>query len=448
MKVQLASNTSAFMRDERGLVTHLALVVTILVLIFGGMALDTSNARLTRSVLQTAADAAAQAGILDLPDQATALTSALEIANSNLTGASINSAITSERVAFGRWSERNQTFVATTTNPNAIKITATRSAANSNPVPTFLLKMAGFSSWNIETHSISFRDVECQTADISTNGTFSITSNNEFYNSFCVSANEISLNNNNHFDDDNRFYVPSFSDITFNGGTSMASIIGRGTDNSDAGLTYADIVEESTDYASSYTMDVDTLGDFFLDPSFADQPSYINTSAAVIQIAAKNVKYTSFIPGRIYEVTCGGSDGTKAQFFNGAVVQQIVMVSECKIQIGTTSVLEDVILVSRDTSNKSVYAASKVQLGTNDACAEGGGVKIYAAGDFSSAAKLEAYGAFISTVGSVSIAAKSGGIAGIEIQANGDVSFSAQASFGSCKTDENSSLELSYRLVE
>ena len=89
-----------------------------------------------------------------------------------------------------------------------------------------------------------------------------------------------------------------------------------------------------------------------------------------------------------------------------------------------------------------------MQLGANDSCAEGGGVKIYAVGDFSSAAQLETYGAYISTVGSVSIAAKSGGVAGIEIQANGDVSFSSQASFGTCKTDDDSSLELSYRLVE
>lgn len=436
-----------FIRDEDGLMTHLALVVLLIVLIFSGMSLDTNNARRMKHILQTAADAAARGAILDLPDQATALTSALELANANLTPDSVNSAVTSDSVTFGRWNEDDQTFTATTSSPNAVRVTATRSTANSNPLPTLLLRMAGFQSWNIEVSSTAFKKATCETVDIATNGSFSITSNNDFYNSYCITANAVDLNSNNTFDSGNRIYVPSFDAIDFNGASSLATVVGRGTDSSPSDLTYGDIFEVNTDFVSTYTADVETLADSYLDPGFAGQPDYINPAAAVIEIDASDVKYTDFEPGRIYEVVCGGGHGSKAQIFSGVVISEIVMVSECNIQIGARSVLSDVVLVSRDTSNKSVYAASKVVLGSDDDCAEGGEVKIFTAGDFDSAANLEAYGAYISAVGEVHIAGKADGIAGLEIQANGDISFSAQASFGTCSSADGGAQDVTYALV-
>ena len=47
----------AFYNDDRGMVTHLALVVLIIVLLFSGLSLDTANAYRVRFMLQTAADA-------------------------------------------------------------------------------------------------------------------------------------------------------------------------------------------------------------------------------------------------------------------------------------------------------------------------------------------------------------------------------------------------------
>ncbi len=289
---------------------------------------------------------------------------------------------------------------------------------------------------------------DCASVDVSTNSVFSITSNNDFYNGFCVkAAGGIDLNNNNYFDDDVILYVADFADIGFNGSNNMSTIVGRGTSDSSASLTYGDIFETTNEFTSVTTTEVEAMATNYLNAYWDGQPSYINTAASVIQVRAKDVKYTSFAPGRIYEVLCGGSNGNKAQFFNNSVVNDIVMVADCKIQLGKGSVFEDVILVSRDTSNKSVYAASKVQLGADDSCAAGGGVAIYAAGDFTSAAKLEVYGASITTLGEVQIAASADAIEGLTIRAVGDVTFSAQAQFGSCKDGWSSTADVAYLLV-
>jgi len=372
-----------FRGDQNGSMTYLALTVLMLILLFSGVSLDTTNARLNRTMLQTAADAAARAAVMELPDQTKAVTTALSLANDNLTGSSVNSAVTSNSIFFGRWDPVAEVFTKTTTNPNAVAIRAQRSTATSNALPTMLLRLAGFNSWNVEAETVAYRADDCTVADVATNGTFSITSNNDMYDSYCIVANEVNLNNNNHFDDGNRILVPAFSNIEFNGGTSMSTVVGRDTDSSSSTLAYSDIFKENTTVPNNFVSDVDTLAANYLDPSYANQPSYINTSASVIEIRAKDVKYTSFIPGRIYDVQCGGSKGTKAQFYHKVVVSQIVMVSDCKIQLGSRAAFDDVVLVSRDTGGKSVYAASNVQLGADDACADGGGVQIFTAGVFS-----------------------------------------------------------------
>jgi len=449
-----------FYGDERGMVTHFALVVMILVILFSGLSLDSTNAWRTKFMLQTAADATAHAAIIELQDAGNANVDnngknsirnlVLPLANANLTSDSKNSAITWSDIEFGVWDTSARTFTETNSNVDAVRVVARRSSAASNALPTMLLRVAGLQSWNIEVESVAYLMTEdCGVADISTNGFFSVTSNNDFYNAYCVEAAlGIDLNNGNEFDDDNVLFVTDFSDIGFPSSASMSSIVGRGTSTSSAGLTYGDIFQTKPDISAPYVADVETLGDNYLNPYWDAQPAYVNTASAVIQIAAKDVKYTAFAPGRIYEVTCGGSDGTKGQFFNNAYVTEVVIVSECKLQLGRNSVFEDVILVSRDTGNKSIYAASGVQLGMDDSCADGGGVRIYTAGSVSSAANLSVYGAFISAAGDVNVASGSNGVEGLTIYANGDVSFSSQATFGVCKDPSVSSGDVAYLLVQ
>jgi len=449
MKRRISDKLAQFAADEGGFATHFALTVLVLLILFSGLSVDTTNAWRVRAVLQIATDAAAEAGVMDLPNENAAMTSALKLAGDNLSEISSTMAVTSSNVEFGSWNTDNRKFTANATPTNAIRVTAVRSRSNSNPVPTFFLRLAGLTSWDVAAQSVAYRSsTDCATADISTKGKFDLTSNNDFYNGFCVAAKGgVEMNNNNQFDDNNIIYVKRLDDVDLPGSSSMATVVGRGTANSSASLTYGDVFQVKSDIATPYTTDISALASNYLDPLYSGQPDYINTAAAVIRLDARDVKYTSFIPGRIYEVQCGGSAGSKAQFYNGAEISKIVMVSDCKIQLGKGSSFENVVLVSKSTSSKSVYAAAKVRLGADDDCAVGGGVSIYTAGGFKSASKLKAYGAYISAVKKVKVAAQNDSIAGIRIDAGGDVSFSAQASFGSCKNSASAS-DVAYLLVK
>ncbi len=450
MKRWFGDARAGFFADERGMVTHLALTVMILVLLFAGLSVDTSNARRIRGILQIAADSAAHAGVMALPNKQKALDAALELANDNLTEISSAIAVTSNSVEFGSWDKATKKFTLNGTPRDAVRVTARLSSANKHPVPTFFLRLAGLKSWNVAAQSVAFRSAtQCETADISTGGRFELGSEGDFSNGFCVeAAGGVKMEERNRFDDDNKIYVKRLSDVQLPENTGMSTLVGRGTAKSSSTLTYGDIFDLKSPIAPAYVSNVVALADKYLDPVYAGQPSYINPSASVISINARDVKYTSFIPGRIYHVKCGENRGSKAQFYRGTEVSKVVLVSDCRIQLGKEASFQDVVMVSKSSSSKAVYAASEVKLGKDDSCGAGGGVSIYSAGGFTSASKLSANGLYISAVKDVKIAAKSDGIAGISIDAGGDVSFSAKASFGTCKNSFSSTAKVAYLLVK
>ncbi len=80
----------------------------------------------------------------------------------------------------------------------------------------------------------------------------------------------------------------------------------------------------------------------------------------------------------------------------------------CNLQLGNSSVFEDVVIMTTSTTNKSVYGANGVQLGKDDVCVGGGRVAICTASDVSSASGLIIYGAEVFALGEVQIAAQSG----------------------------------------
>lgn len=446
-----------FRKDEAGTMTHFAMMVLVITLFFSGMSVDSTNAWRVRNQLQTAADATAHAAVIELADagsseidataQNTIRAAVIGLANANLLGDNQNSAITNADITFGTWDFDAGTFTLSTSGVNAVRVMANRNTASGNALGTMLLRLGGMQSWNIQTESVAaMTEGGCVSASIATNGEFEITSNNTVYNDFCIfGADGIKLSNNNTFSDDAALVVPDFSQINWPGSVGMGTVVGRGTAESSATLTYADVFETGSGLTPTIPAAA-SMATNYLNPYYSDQPSYINPSASVITIRAKDVKYTSFQAGRIYEVECGGSKGSKAQFFAGAAVSEVVIVSECKIQLGNNSTFEDVVLVSTDTGSNSVKASNGIRLGADDSCAAGGEVLIYTAGEFNSASGLELYGATIYAEGMVHIAAQSNGVEGVNIYAEDDIKFSAQASLGGCPTGLNSA-ETAYRLV-
>jgi len=450
MRTTFITSLENFRNDERGLVTHFALTILILLILFAGLSVDSSNAWRVRSIMQTAADAAAQGGIMDLPDETTALETALALAGDNLDPISSGFAVTSSDIEFGSWDTSARSFTSGGSPTNAMRVTATRSSENNHPVQTFFLRLVALTSWDIQVQSVAYRSTaDCATADISTNAKFELDSDTNFYNGFCVeAAGSVKMDNDSTFDDNNIIYVDTLDHVDLPGSSSMSSVVGRGTATSSASLTYGDIFQVKSDISAPYKTDIASVAANYLDPFYSGQPDYINKSAAVIQIDAQDVKYTSFTPGRIYGVVCGDGHGEKAQFYKKSEISNVVIVSECKIQLGKESYFKNVVFVSESTNDKSVYASSKVQLGADDDCAAGGGVSIFAAGGFKTSSDFEAYGLTISTAKKVDISAKSDSIAGITINAGQDVKIAANGSFGTCKSSTSDAANASYLLVQ
>ncbi len=433
-----------FACDEDGFVTHFALTVMILVILFAGLSVDTANAWRTRTHLQAAADAAAHAALLALPDKKAALKAALELAGDNL--GSRSGAIVANQVQFGHWNPQKRSFRKDATPLDAVRVVAMRAGTNS--VPTFFLKFAGFKSWNITVESVAYRQTDaCVKPDISANGKITLYKENEFYKSYCIEAAQgVVLKDDNRFDDNNRIIVPALSDVSLPAGVTLSTQVGRGTGDSSTTLTYRDVVETRSPIAASYVSDVDALAAKYLDPLYEGQPAYINTAAPVIKLAARDVKYTIFQPGRIYNITCDSS-GT-AQFYKETEMRQVVVVSQCAMRIGKESKLRDVVLISRASGARSIRFAREVRLGKSDDCASGGGVEIYAAGDVVSDKDLRVNGVYISARGSVSLRNRENGIKGLTIDAAGNVSIRKKARFGTCKGSREDNLTVAYVLVK
>ncbi len=435
-----------FLSDEDGFVTHFALTVLILVILFAGLSVDSGNAWRVRTHLQAAADAAAHAAIIELPDEIAARNAALELAVANL-GAD-STAIKPEQIQFGNWDPDTRTFSKNDTPINAARVVAMRTG--SDAVPTFFLKLIGFKSWDVVVESVAYKSTDaCVTADISTNDTIKLSKGEEFYNGYCIEAlKSVELKEDSGFDNDNRIMVPKVTDVSLPAGSVLATVVGRGTKSSSASLTYGDVISAKSTISAPFVADIDALATNYLDSYYAKQPSYINTVAPVIEISAKDVKKTSFIPGRIYRVICGDGQGDKAEFDKKSDVSQVVIVSECKVKIGEESRFEDVVLVARATGGNSVEVGKKVRLGKEDDCAAGGGVSIYTAGDFKSEEKLEINGLYISAKGKVTIRNKADGINGLTIAADGKVEIKERASFGTCKGGAEDNLTVAYTLVK
>lgn len=125
---------------------------------FVSLGLDGARVYLAKRQLQFAADAAARYGASALPDTTTATSQAISAAGYNTCdGNSV--VITSSNIDFGTWDSTSATFTVlpngSATPPNAIRVRASRTAANSNAVPLIFAGIVGRSTCDVHATSIA-----------------------------------------------------------------------------------------------------------------------------------------------------------------------------------------------------------------------------------------------------------------------------------------------------
>lgn len=199
-------------KDENGAGTVTGLFILIIAMMIGGLAVDYTNGTKTRAQLQTAADSAALAGAMALPE------GELEVRRSamDLAGLYGPSLLKDSDVVLGNWSGRNFTE-SDFPPPNAVSVTTRRSDANSNALQTFLLHIVGIDRLNIATQAIAVRERRqpaCSGGGYFAKGMISANSSNEYTDGFCLYGHAaIHLHNRNTFELGTVVSTPDLSNV-------------------------------------------------------------------------------------------------------------------------------------------------------------------------------------------------------------------------------------------
>ncbi len=148
---------SRLWRDEAGSVITLVAMATTTFLGLAAMAVDLSYAIVLQSRLQAAADSAALAAAVALPDQTAALAQAQAYAEKNLAVSENGTVLAVNDAVFGNWNNATRAFVANPpTDPiNAVQINLRRADANGNPVSTFFGSIFGIATIDLSASAIA-----------------------------------------------------------------------------------------------------------------------------------------------------------------------------------------------------------------------------------------------------------------------------------------------------
>lgn len=138
--------------DRRGGVAILiALLLPLLVAVLG-LVIDVGMAYAEKNALQTSAEAAAlaAAGHIASADRIAALATAQTYAGHNRPG--VTNLVSARELEFGNWDAGSFTPGGTI---NAVRVTASRTAAKNNALHTFFAGMFGLSSWDLSATAIA-----------------------------------------------------------------------------------------------------------------------------------------------------------------------------------------------------------------------------------------------------------------------------------------------------
>jgi len=148
---------SHLLRAEDGGIAILVAFSAVSLIGFSAVAVDLSYAIVLQSRLQSAADSAALAAVVKLPDQSAAITVAQEYTGKNLAVSQNGTVLAVNDVIFGNWSNDTRVFAA---NPplepvNAVEVRLRRADSNGNPVRTFFASIFGIASIDLSANAIA-----------------------------------------------------------------------------------------------------------------------------------------------------------------------------------------------------------------------------------------------------------------------------------------------------
>ena len=382
-----------FRQTEDGSMTLLSLYILAGVMTVSAIAIDFSYLLSARNQLQVAADAAAHAALYlretNSADQARS--KAVQVAQYSMPEASYGAVLRPSDAEFGSWDYARKTFTPDPDSVSAVRGVPGRDATRGEDA-------------------------------------VDIQSNNGFSNGFCLHSNTyVSVNSNNTFEAGTVVSMPDKEDID----------LPRSGFVSNEGLHAA---LRNGYYRLRVLRQMEDIYDdlYFAYGKFL--PDYI-TSNVPLSLTKKKMTTADFISGRVHRVNCSGQS---LQIEAGSYLNKVVLVTDCAIKFGSNVTLEDAVVFTRSTDDKSISAASALQIGRNDHCAAGGGAQILTHGGLEVPSDLRFYGGQVIARLNVDFSANSGGIEGASIISGSTISGTSNMTMGFCGTGMEDNFAVPY----
>lgn len=421
---EMARRAAGFPRRDGGGASTLGMFVVVATMAFGGFAIDLAQINAARTQLQIATDTAAHAALVTRHrgTEEEARAAALEIATRNMPPNRFGAVITDDDIEFGVWNRETQAFEAQPGARMAVRVRGSRQSARENQVHTYLLRMLGLRHFDLVEATVLARHVPpCLREGFVAEGRVRVRSNNYFGEGFCIHSNDyVELNQNNIFMPGTVVSMPDFARLGipasgFEKNEGLAAALRQGVLDIRILREMEHIVAALQDGDREYVPDyiTDTLG---VDIDISNN----NRSLTMAQLS----------PGSIHRLHCQGNNG-RVDLPGDTVIEDIVIVTNCDIQIGQSARLENVVLVTTSTSDRSISGASDSIFGRDDNCG-GGGAKILTMGGMRFAARLTLHGSQLIAQGDIQFAAQGAGIRGASLVAGGEIDGTSNMNMGIC----------------
>ncbi|MBN8632182.1 MAG: Tad domain-containing protein [Rhodobacterales bacterium] len=448
------------------------LIFTTIILAVGGLAVDVSNAINQRAQLQLTADATAHDALyernLTLTATAdTAKATALALGDFNMPGAVYGRVLTTADIQFGTWDRTTRHFTPDENSRTAVRVLTHRDAAGGNEVTTYLLKFAGYDSWDVRTDSVFETYVpDCLREGFVAENMVDIQSNNAYLNGFCIHSNDIvSLNSNNYFEEGTIVSMPDRSRL----------------DMPASGLRSNEGLQEALRYGAIQIRLINALRKVPSAPfatGIAAMWNYIQlaTRDGQLSYVTGTPRQITIVNGRPRAATAGADrieagrdlkdrDGnlalranavnylycssTSTQLQIGEVLSNMVLITNCQINFARDGVLENGLIATLHTGNSSISGVSTSRIGRADNCADGGGAQLVSLGGMRFAAGISINGGQLIALKEIAFAANGDGLHGTSIISGDTVSGTSNMRMGLCGTGMGGNLSLDYfRMVE
>lgn len=420
-----------FSRDDGSLTIH-GLILTIVMLMVGGLAADVNQLMAARTQLQVAADLTAHAALYrrDTMTANDAKTAALAAARASMPTGRYGVVLTAEDIEFGTYDHETMKFTASATARDGVRVLTSRLASKANPVSAMLLRFAGFTQFDLRTRAVftTFRPT-CFREGFVADGVVDIQSNNSYFNGFCIHSNDhVSVNSNNYWEPGTIVSMPSIADLDlpqsgFKTNVGLQQALREGYYHMRLITKLPQIINDLTTWGNDW------------------QPDYI-TQAPVLTLSGNSADPSNFVSGRFHRKTCASSGSQYT--ISGGTYTNVVFVTNCKISFGADAIIVDSIFATTNTSDRSVDGPSGVQVGRDDDCAIGGGAQILTLGGINFAANLAMFGGQLVAKGDIEFAARADGLQGASMISGGAISGTSNMSMALCETGMEDNLEANY----